>query len=338
MERRLRTRYWWVNQNQTFKQEFEGGYLWSPQRKKDGSLNPFYENMREVKPGDMIFSFCGAVIRAIGIACSSAYPSPKPAEFASAGREAANWNQIGWRVDVCYLDLQNRISPKRHIELLRPLLPARYSPLQQSGRGNQGVYLAAIPDALAAMLIELIGDEAREIDVSHHLHSKCDPRNEDAASVLVAWEEHQIREIQSDIAIGDTERQALVLARRGQGRFRNNVMQLEKGCRVTGVAHPEHLRASHIKPWRNCSDAQERLAGCNGLMLTPNIDHLFDRGFVSFENSGEILVSEVVDPESVRRMGIDPARQRSVGRFNSDQCGFLEYHRDRIFLQARTGS
>lgn len=51
-------RYWWVNQNQTFRQEIEGGYLWSPKRNKNGNRNPFYEFMREVAPGDIVLSFC----------------------------------------------------------------------------------------------------------------------------------------------------------------------------------------------------------------------------------------------------------------------------------------
>jgi hypothetical protein len=49
-------RYWWVNQNQTFRHEIEGGYLWSPKRNANGARNPFYESMREVAPGDLIFS------------------------------------------------------------------------------------------------------------------------------------------------------------------------------------------------------------------------------------------------------------------------------------------
>lgn len=40
-------RYWWVNQNQTFKQESEGGYIWSPKRNANGARNPFYDNTRE---------------------------------------------------------------------------------------------------------------------------------------------------------------------------------------------------------------------------------------------------------------------------------------------------
>lgn len=48
-------RYWWVNQNQTYRQEVRGGYLWSPKRNANGVRNPFYEAMREVSPGDLVY-------------------------------------------------------------------------------------------------------------------------------------------------------------------------------------------------------------------------------------------------------------------------------------------
>ena len=44
-------RYWWVNQNQTYRHEVQGGYLWSPKRNANGARNPFYESMHEVAPG-----------------------------------------------------------------------------------------------------------------------------------------------------------------------------------------------------------------------------------------------------------------------------------------------
>jgi hypothetical protein len=50
-------RYWWVNQNRTYQHEVTGGYLWSPKRKSNGAVNPFYESMREVTPGDIVLSF-----------------------------------------------------------------------------------------------------------------------------------------------------------------------------------------------------------------------------------------------------------------------------------------
>ena len=79
-------RYWWVNQNQTYRQEIGGGYMWSPKVSKGGRLNPFYEFMREVTPGDLVFSFADTLIKAIGIATSSCYGCLKPPEFGTAGK------------------------------------------------------------------------------------------------------------------------------------------------------------------------------------------------------------------------------------------------------------
>jgi putative restriction endonuclease len=65
-------RYWWVNQNQTYRHEMRGGYLWSPKRKTNQAQNPYYDFMREVAPGELVFSFADTLIRAIGIAASHA--------------------------------------------------------------------------------------------------------------------------------------------------------------------------------------------------------------------------------------------------------------------------
>jgi hypothetical protein len=74
-------RYWWVNQNQTYRHELQGGYLWSPKRNANGARNPFYEAMREVSPGDLVFSFVDTRIFAIGIAQSYCYESPRVRQF-----------------------------------------------------------------------------------------------------------------------------------------------------------------------------------------------------------------------------------------------------------------
>ena len=96
----------------------------------------------------------------------------------------------------------------------------------------------------------------------------------------------------------------------------------------------EHLRASHCKPWRDATNA-ERLDGQNGLMLTPSIDHLFARGFISFRKDGRLLVSPVAHKPSLERMGVPTERTFEAGLFSSAQAGFLEYHRDEVFLNSR---
>jgi putative restriction endonuclease len=88
-------RYWWVNQNPTFQHEVGGGHLWSPKRKSNQARNPYYDFMREVAPGDLIFSFADTRISVIGIALSHAYEAPKLLEFGLTG---AQWNTIGWHL------------------------------------------------------------------------------------------------------------------------------------------------------------------------------------------------------------------------------------------------
>jgi putative restriction endonuclease len=134
--------------------------------------------------------------------------------------------------------------------------------------------------------------------------------------------------------LSSTEREALVLARRGQGLFRQRVQEIEVRCRVTGVDRPEHLRASHCKPWRDSSH-EERLDGENGLLLTPSIDHLFDRGFISFEGDGLLLLSPVAHRASLRRMGVPIEQEFHAGQFTGHQAQYLEYHRYAVFLRAR---
>jgi len=70
-------------------------------------------------------------------------------------------------------------------------------------------------------------------------------------------------------------------------------------------------------------------------MLTPSIDHLFDRGFVSFDDDGRLLVSPVAHRESLRRMGVAVDRALHVGAFTREQGRFLEFHRDAVFLRSK---
>jgi hypothetical protein len=46
----------------------------------------------------------------------------------------------------------------------------------------------------------------------------------------------------ADKRLPETTRQAVVMARRGQGMFKQNVMRLETRCRITQVDQPEHQR------------------------------------------------------------------------------------------------
>lgn len=307
-------RYWWVNQNQTYKTEVPGGFLWSPKTRADGARNQFYDNMKAVSVGDVIFSFCDTRIKAIGVTVGRAEPSPMP-DFGAAG---ANWSNEGWLVPVKFKELHSQIRPKDNITLIRPHLPTKYSPLQHSGDGLQSVYLAEVPASMSEVLIDLIGDEY--FSVLKELLGGADEID------IVGDQQEQSIKGRTDI--GDTTKEQLVKSRRGQGVFKANVRLNEKGCRVTGITDPQHLRASHIKPWKDSSD-EEKLNGLNGLLLAPHIDHLFDKGYISFEDKGNVIVSTKLDQSVLDNWGI--STEKNVGPFNSHQSVFLEYHRNKVF-------
>jgi len=127
---------------------------------------------------------------------------------------------------------------------------------------------------------------------------------------------------------GSLESLQLIRARRGQGAFRRNVLELEPRCRITGVADRRFLRASHIKPWRLSSD-EEKLDGNNGLMLSPHADALFDQGMISFRSDGRLIVSRQLDDLVLHLWRISTSL--NVGEFNEQQSEYLRFHQENIF-------
>ena len=86
-------RHWWVNQNQTYRYEVPGGFLWSPKTTSNGRRNYYYDAMEQVSPGDLVFSFCDTLIKAIGVVQRPALTAPKPLTPASV-RQAACANLL----------------------------------------------------------------------------------------------------------------------------------------------------------------------------------------------------------------------------------------------------
>src|SRR3546814_5893938 len=143
--------------------------------------------MREVMPGDVIFSFSDTYIRAIGIAASHAYEAPKPLEFGQAG---AYWNHIGWRIDIRFHELRSRIRPVEYMAVLGPHLPAKYATLRANGAGLQGVYLTHLHETFAATLIDLLGAEARSLVMGHYLAEE-QPEYAATGVGMVQWDDRK---------------------------------------------------------------------------------------------------------------------------------------------------
>ncbi|MDG4952777.1 HNH endonuclease signature motif containing protein [Actinobacillus equuli] len=69
--------------------------------------------------------------------------------------------------------------------------------------------------------------------------------------------------------------------------------------------------------------------GYNGLLLAPHIDKLFDNGYISFEDDGQLIVSPHLSEQILFEWNIK--RELNVGKFKSQQKLYLDYHRKNIF-------
>ena len=140
--------------------------------------------------------------------------------------------------------------------------------------------------------------------------------------------EKRINDIEE--GLGETEgseKTALLKVRINQDVFRDNLLKKYKHCCLCSVNKPGLLVASHIKPWSK-SDNHEKLDTNNGLLLCPNHDKLFDSGFISFSDTGEILISEGLDEINCTFMNVRPGMKIEVTNENYE---YLKYHRTFIF-------
>ncbi|MCK5320525.1 HNH endonuclease [Candidatus Parcubacteria bacterium] len=129
-----------------------------------------------------------------------------------------------------------------------------------------------------------------------------------------------------------TTKNVLTKIRIGQAQFRKELILNLKRCPITKIDDTRILNASHIKPWVMANN-QERLDVKNGLLLSPTFDKLFDRGFISFSNDKEILISPTVNSKNIERLHIY-SKQRFENLPIRGREEYLEYHRKKIFLHA----
>lgn len=309
--------FWWVNHKQTFKAEVNNGYIWSPKKNYGGGTNQTYLNLTRVQPHDKIFSFANGSIAAVGVIVSRAVDSIQPADFGKAGDQ---WDDEGWLVQVNWNKLHQPLRPKAQINLIAPLLPSKYSPIRPDGNGNQGCYLATISPDLGHLLINLIEESNPNVQTIL----------DDIDNTI--YEDEELKNIKNR-PLSKTQKKQLIDARIGQGKFRSDVEEIEKCCRLTHINDKSFLIASHIKPWKD-SDDEEKLDGNNGLLLSPHVDKLFDKGYISFSDEGKILYANESILKIMKIWGLD--HNRNVGHFNSKQKNYLKYHREIIFEKQKS--
>ncbi len=140
----------------------------------------------------------------------------------------------------------------------------------------------------------------------------------------------QINEIETCSTIDETIKEQIIQARKGQGKYRELILEkFHNTCAVTGVNDTRILIASHIKPWTDSSN-YERVNRENGILLSPTFDKLFDKGFISFKNNGQILLSDYFDERNFKRLNINDSLICKLYITNEMKV-FLDYHRDIVF-------
>jgi HNH endonuclease len=200
-------------------------------------------------------------------------------------------------------------------------------------------------DVKAYCALHVKYEDGSIIDWNQAACSKCEPvwQYEQGSSLSddqifreMAKSDSKFAALGSDIAAIEagaeepSEKITLIKARLGQGKFRSDLDTIwQNTCAVTGCGIREVLRASHIKPWNQCSNKQERLTSDNGLLLAAHIDALFDEGLVSFDNLGSLLTSNKITKAECDRLGLAGGKLRK--RPTPGQQRFLTFHREHLF-------
>lgn len=179
----------------------------------------------------------------------------------------------------------------------------------------------AIQKAPDPVIGEIVPDEPAEFPEGHRVFRRIQER---CFKVLLKGLFRLFRNVQDR----DTEEFSLIEIRRGQAEFKRHIAQFERGCRITGVSQPEFLIASHIKPWDKADD-RERIDGNNGLLLSPHIDKLFDRGWMTFADDGSPIYSNNLPAEILELWSIKSDLDHQP--FNPQQVAYLQYHREFVF-------
>ena len=140
-------------------------------------------------------------------------------------------------------------------------------------------------------------------------------------------DEREFSKVRNKENLTETEKQNIILSRKGQGIFRKNLIKLYGKCCLSGFEFEKLLIASHIKPWK-FSNNIERLDKFNGLLLQPTFDKLFDLGYITFSNLGNIKISSQI--KNIENLGLNNEMKIKL---HKNSLKYLEYHRKNIFIK-----
>lgn len=124
--------------------------------------------------------------------------------------------------------------------------------------------------------------------------------------------------------------------RKMQAKYRFSLLDIMPSCVISGVADDRILIACHIKPFSKC-DEKEEFDENNGIILTPTYHYLFDIGFITFDDNGNLIVSDFLSKLNQKKLHIQTG-QKSQIKITKKRQDYLKYHRTDIFQQVSVES
>lgn len=303
--------YFLVFQNKSYKEERTGGYLWAPQKNESGQTFHHWTDMKLINKNDIIFNSYNGKLVSVLIAKENCKEHERP-----TGLDQLNlWEKDGWLVSAKYIDLVEPITYKEYMDNIIKLQDPKYAPFNKSGRGNTG-YLFRVSRELADFFFEII--------------ERTNGVLREKFQVVNSIPEEIIKQIENDldsvITLDKTEKETIIKTRIGHSAFKKALLAIEKKCRICGITDERFLIASHIKPW-SVSNNQERLDVNNGLLLCPNHDALFDKRYISFDETGKVMVKESLDDTTKILLNINETMRIKM---NERQQFFMRWHREKF--------
>ena len=284
--------YFWVNQGQTFKLEYQFECLWAPIQDKNGRSIHHWDTMKQLQAGDIIINYSKSKVVGYCVAQTSAYNYQKPEEF----NGHSNWGTEGRICDVKYYLFETPIDKAVIYNKIKELDGSEYSPFNTKGNVNQGCLYKLTKEEFDVIL-DIAGIKLDSINVDV---------------------------LPENSSVG-TETLAVGKRRIGQGRYRRDVIRLWEGkCAITGSTIQELLIASHIVPWKD-SNSIEKTDEQNSVLLSALYDKLFDKYLISFDDNGKILVSRSINIKEKAALSITGAEVIDI---KSDKMlSYLRKHR-----------
>lgn len=295
--------FFWVNLGTSYKEVATSKFLWAPAytigangKKK---TNAGWDQVQEVKASDIIFCHLSGKIIYVAVALKDAYQAKRPAT-----RAYTQWKDEGFQIDVDLKILSPAVSVEGFKSTLIAIHNKNCSPvLFTKDGGTAQQYMVHLPLGAGALILSQLGD--MEVSV-------CELSSEQKKG--------------GRLTKGGS-RETVTQARIGQGQFREEVLALWKNtCPVTGFARQELLVASHILPW-SLSTETEKIDPNNGFPFSPAVDKLFDKGYISFDDKGRMLINEsAIDVQDLGLLGILP--NAKISGLNEQQKTYLGKHRE----------